>query len=287
MTIKIAVSSIQCKQKIQPGASIWNKFNASFRNCELDTRGITEAIYEGYPVTTQHKNNWRTSENFICGQHLALDFDSETKESTIDYLSNDKFISKYGTFIHTTISHKPEAPRARVFFLLDEPIQQAKNYALAAAALLWMFGTADRQCKDAARFFYGAPGCEFALLFGTLPLEMVKRTIKNYLASGANELKRTMKKDFTVPTSQAQVADALGFIPAWGITYDEWVEVLMGIHSAFGDSGIALAETWAQGKPREVDQKWRSFKDSGNTAGKISVATVFSLAKKYGWGKRL
>jgi len=270
-------------KKIPPGAPVWNQFNASFINRELDTRGIVDAIYSGHPVTTQHKNNWRASENFICGQHLALDFDSEDNTSTIDYLSNDKFISKYGTFIHTTISHKPEAPRARVFFLLDEPIQQAKNYALAAAALLWMFGTADRQCKDAARFFYGAPGCEFALLFGTLPLEMVKRTIKNYLASGSQELKRTMKKDFTVPPSQAQVADALGFIPAWGITYDEWVEVLMGIHSAFGDSGIALAESWAQGKPHEVAQKWRSFKDAGNTAGKISIGTVFSLAKKYGW----
>lgn len=283
MTTKIAVSTFQCMKKIPPGAPVWNQFNASFINRELDTRGIVDAIYSGHPVTTQHKNNWRSSENFICGQHLALDFDSEDNTSTIDYLSNDKFISKYGTFIHTTISHKPEAPRARVFFLLDEPIMQAKNYTLAAAALLWMFGTADRQCKDAARFFYGAPGCEFALLFGTLPLEMVKRIIKDYLSSGANELKRTIKKNFTVPTSQEKVSEALRFIPAWGISYDEWVEVLMGIHSEFGESGLSLAESWADGKPNEVKQKFKSFSEEGNTTGKITIGTVFAIAKKYGW----
>ena len=148
---KIAISSIQCMRKIEPGAPVWKKFNASFKNADCTTSEIMDAIYEGYPVTTQLKEPWRTSENYLMGQHLALDFDTEDKTSTIDYLVKDKFIDKYGTFVHTTISHSPEAPRARVFFLLDQPIHQAKNYTLAASALLWLFGAADRQCKDAAR----------------------------------------------------------------------------------------------------------------------------------------
>lgn len=281
----IAISTIQCKSKIPPGAPVWNKFNASFENRDCCIREIVDAIYEGFPVTTQHKEHWRTSANYLCGQHLALDFDSETKESTIDYLVKDKFIQKHATFIHTTISHKPEAPRARVFFLLDKPIMQAKNYTLAAASLLWLFGTADRQCKDAVRFFYGAPGCEVEFCGGLLDLETVKQLITKYQASGAREKKKAQRKDYVIPPTQQEVADALQSIPAMGIDYDEWLQVLMGIHSEFGDGGYVLADSWAQGKPNEVQMKFKSFNEQGNTAGQITIATVFALAKRYGWKK--
>lgn len=280
MTTAIAVSTIQCYKKIPPGDKLWNKFNASFVNKELSVSGIMDSIYEGYPVTTQHKNNWRTTENYLKGQHLALDFDSEDQTSSIEYLIKDRFISKYGTFIHTTISHKPEAPRARVFFLLEEPIMQAKNYTLASAALLWLFGTADRQCKDAARFYYGAPGCTMEFIGNFLDIGTIKKIISDYKESGSIEKKSSVKKDYLVPPSQQEVADALKCIPPWSIDYDEWLSVLMGIHSAFGDDGLSLAESWADGKPNEVSQKWKSFDGDG-----ITIATVFGIAKKHGWKK--
>ena len=51
-----------------------------------------------------------------------------------------------------------EKPRARVVFLLDQPIMQAKNYTLAASALLWVFGTADRLAVTVAASSTAAPG---------------------------------------------------------------------------------------------------------------------------------
>lgn len=279
---KIAISSIQCIRKIEPGANVWRQFNASFQNADCSVAQVMDAIYNGYPVTTQLKAPWRTSENYLMGQHLALDFDNEDKTSTIDYLIKDKFINKYGTFIHTTISHKPEAPRARVFFILDQPIHQAKNYTLAASALIWLFGTADPQCKDAVRFFYGAPGCDFEFIGGFLPLGVVKGIIKRYQESGAKEMKLATQ-EYKAPADQAEAADALRFIPAWGISYDEWLAVLMAIHSAFGDAGLFLADSWAQGKKNEVSQKWKGFKAGGNAAGAITIGTLFSIAKKNGW----
>ena len=282
---RIAVSRFELTAKIPPGDPFWPRFNASFQNVDYDTNEIMDAIYAGVPVTTWHKDNWRTSANYICGQHLALDFDSENETATIPYLAKDKFISKYGAFIHTTISHKPEAPRARVFFLLDTPIMQAKNYTLAAAALLWLYGTADRQCKDAVRFFYGAPDCTMHRIGNVLPLDVVKKLIGNYQESGQTEKRHATRRDYIAPPSQQEVADALRFIPAWGIDYDEWVQVLMGIHAAFGEDGRALADSWADGKPGEVAQKWNSFHTTGNVAGAVTVATVFGIAKKYGWRK--
>jgi len=277
--IKIAVSGYQLTKKLPPGDILWPKFNASFRNFDLDTNGVMDYIYGGHAVTTCHKDNWRVSSNYVCGQHLALDFDTEDNRSMIATLKKDKFISKYGAFIHTTISHKPEAPRARVFFTLDTPIMQAKNYTQAATALLWLFGTADRQCKDAARFFYGAPDCQMEYIGNILPIDVVKKLIANYQESGKIEKRQASNKNYLVPASQQEVADALKIIPPWGIDYDEWVEVLMGVHSAFGEDGLGLVISWADGKPGEVEQKWRSFDGTGG----VTIATVFGIAKKFGW----
>ena len=122
MPTKIAISTIQCKSKIPQGSPLWGRFNTSFRNREVDVSTIMNAIYDGFPITTQLKQPRRATENYLLGQHLALDFDNEDDSSTIEHLSKDNFISKHATFIHTTISHTKEAPRARVFFVLDEPI---------------------------------------------------------------------------------------------------------------------------------------------------------------------
>lgn len=282
---KIAVSDYKLDKKLMPGDSRWHAFNASFRNLELETAQIMDMIYFGRAITTQHRNHWRTSANYLCGQHIGLDFDTEDARSTLDYLAKDKFISRYAAFIHTTISHKPDAPRARVIFLLDQPIVQAKNYVLAASALLWVFGTADRQCKDAARFFYGAPNCEAYYINQVLPLEVVKKMIANYQETGACEKKRATRPDYLPPASQKEVSEALKMIPPWGIDYDDWLRVLMAIHSQFGDAGLSLAENWADGKPGEVERKWKSFKESGNATGAVTIATLFEIAKRHGWNR--
>lgn len=286
-TYKIAISRYPLHAKIPAGDPIWSRFNGSFDNLELEPCDLMHHIDLGQAMTTWHQNHWRDSVNYICGQHIGLDFDSENEAARIPNLLKDKFISRYASFIHTTISHKPELPRARVIFLLDNPIMQAKNYTLAVTALLWLFGTADRQCKDAVRFFYGAPGCDIEPIGEILPVDTIKRVIANYQASGMAEKKRAIHPEYHVPATQQEVADALKLIPPWGIAYDEWVEILMGIHAAFGEAGYPLAVNWADGKPGEVEQKWRGFKQGGNVAGAITIASVFGMAKKFGWKKQI
>lgn len=286
---KIAFSTWTPEGKIPPQAQLpaddttWKRFNASFQNQELEQVEILDMIYHGHPFTTWHKNKWRNAANYLAGQHIGLDWDTEDERSTLQHLIKDPFIKKYGFMAYTTPSHKPEAPRARVVFLTDAPIMQGKNYVAATSALLWLFGTADRQCKDSCRFFYGSKNCDMEWLGKTLPLEKLKAIIGQYQTSGQLAKKIATQRNYTPTADQREVAEALRCIPAWGIDYDEWVKVLMGIHQAFGDAGLSLAESWAQGVDGEVSRKWRSFKDAGNPNGTVTLNTVFKMALDRGW----
>jgi len=193
-TYRVAVSTWALDHKLAPGAPEWAAFNASFVCQDLTPFDFAHAIYDGHPFTTWHANNWRTSANYVCGQHLGLDFDAGDQTSTLPALLDNPFIHRHANILYTTPSHTPEAPRARVVFLLDTPIMQATNYALAAAALLWLFGTADRQCKDPARFFYGSLRCEIEMFDNVLSLATIKHIIAQYQASGKREMRRQVDR---------------------------------------------------------------------------------------------
>lgn len=281
-TFKVAISRYALDRKIPPGDPFWHDFNGSFSNSEVTAYDLAGAIWNGHPLTTWHKDHWRSTANFVTGQHLGLDFDTEDERSTLATLTADKFIAKHGAMCYTTPSHTADKPRARVVFLLDTPIMQAQNYTIAAAALLWLFGTADRACKDPARFWYGSKSCDFEMLDHVLPLETVKHLITQYQQTGQREKRRVMTT-WAGHTEQAEVADALRKIPAWSIDYDEWVGVLMALHREYGDAGLSLAVQWADGTDGEVERKWRSFKPTGNTTGAVGLGSVFLLAQRFGW----
>jgi hypothetical protein len=283
-TYKVALGPVT-QAKLPPGDPRWPQFNGSFVNEELRSDLVAANLYDGHPITTWHKDHWRTSKNYVLGQHLGIDFDTEDQRSTLIALTRDPFIARHGAIVYTTPSHTPDKPRARAMFLLDTPIHQPANYTLAASALLWVFGAADRQCKDAVRFFYGGrPGaCEMEFLGNILRLDVVKDMIGRYQATGKQQRRRMAIGTYSAPDQQ-RVADALRFIDAWGIDYDQWVSVLMALHSTFpGDDGLSMAESWAQGKSNEVEQKWRSFHDNGNPTGRVGIGTLFAMARGHGW----
>ena len=271
--------------KIPPGDKYWYEFNGSFKNTELPQLDIASALYDGHAITTCCDPQWRKTENYQQGQHIGLDFDTEDQRSTITTLMKDTFISKYASIIYTTPSHTPDKPRARVIFLLDTPIKQAKNYTLSAASLLWIFGAADRQCKDPVRFFYGGkPGStEMEWLNNELPLPLVRDLIGRYQKTGATTRRQTQRQYSPSSTDERQISDALKFINPWRLNYDEWVAVLMAIHSELGAGGLSLATSWGDGQPGEIEQKWRGFDTSGNVSGRIGIGTLFALAKDGGW----
>ena len=131
-TYKIAISTMSLAGKIPPGSDLWHRFNASFVNREIDIFTLGDRIYNGHAFTTWHKD-WRKRDNYICGQHLGLDFDGTY---TLDALVKEPFIASHSALVYTTPSHTPENPRLRAVFLLDKEIVQPMNYTLAANALI-------------------------------------------------------------------------------------------------------------------------------------------------------
>jgi len=87
----------------------------------------------------------------------------------------------------------------------------------------------------------------------------------------------------TASADLAEVQEVLRYIPPDG-SYDDWVEVLMGLHEHFAGSGegLAVAEAWSAPYPHykrgEVAAKWRGFEAGG---GK-SWSTVCHLARQNG-----
>ena len=284
MKYKIAFSKMIPVGKIAAGDDdVWRVFNGSFDNMEVEQVEALDLIYRGHPFTTWHKDHWRHSKNYICGQHIGIDFDTEDERSTLAFLIKDSFVRKYAAIAYTTPSHTPEAPRGRIVFTLDKPIMQAANYALAATALLWLFGSGDRQCKDAARFFYGSVNCDMEWLGQELPVEKLKAIISQYQASGQLAKRIHTNKNYKPTADQQEVAAALKAIQPWSIEYNEWLKVLMAIHQAFGDAGLALAAQWGDGAQGEVERKWKTFHDRGNPAGIVTLNTVFKMARERGW----
>ncbi len=285
-TYKVALSPVMDHKIAQGDMAQWRTFNGSFSNQDLPQLQIASALYDGHAITTWHNKHWRDSKNYQCGQHLGIDFDTEDQRSAIPTLLKDSFVRQRGAFVYTTLSHTPDAPRARAIFLLDQPIHQAGNYALAAAALLWLFSAGDRQCKDPARFFYGGrPGaCEMEWPAQELPLDIVKDLIKRYQETGLRERHKVNARYAGQTPDETEVVNALKRIDPWAIDYDQWLAVLMAIHSAYpNDTGLTIAEQWGQGAQGEVGRKWRGFKGEGNVQGRVGIGSVFALAKEHGW----
>lgn len=81
-----------------------------------------------------------------------------------------------------------------------------------------------------------------------------------------------------IPVEAEEIRARLACIPPLG-TYDDWLEVLMAVHSAYPDEvGVALCEEWSPGKPGEIAKKFASFKKGGR-----GIGTLIYLSNKYGY----
>ena len=177
--------------KLESGDPRWETHTTTFETEHLDPAGIAQAICAGWSLAAVHHKR-RHSDHFVLAQHLGLDFDEETPQSSLDYLCAHSFVKTYAALAHTTSSHKPDAPRSRVLFILDRPILDAHQYASYASALVWLFNGSDTKCKDAARLFFGAVGCETRQIGKVLPvviLEIIRQAHRDALRAekDANE----------------------------------------------------------------------------------------------------
>lgn len=138
----------------------WARFNDAFTPMELTPREIADEIRAGHAIAAIHAGR-RKRDNWRKAQHIGIDLDDGAL--SWDELVHMPLVEDCAAMVHTTASHRPDAPRYRVLFLLEEPIEHPDEYAYVVGCFLRAFKTADPLCKDASRLFYGAPGCELLL----------------------------------------------------------------------------------------------------------------------------
>lgn len=154
------------------GAAAYAALNDGFTNELLDVDGIAEAIRAGHAITAWHDGRRKVA-NFRLAQHVGIDFDGG--DMPLDVLARHPIIAQHAALLHTTASHTAEHPRSRALFVLDRPIYAPGKLVELVSAMLDTFGTADPHCSDAARLFYGAPGCETISLGNVLSLDDAAR----------------------------------------------------------------------------------------------------------------
>lgn len=293
---RIAFNRMALREKLPKGDPRWGTFNDSFDNLTLSPVEIADQIYKGYAYTTWHSGR-RNVENFICGQFIAIDMDSEDDRSRLDVLSEHPFVRMYGGILHTTPSHTEAAPRARVIFLLDRPIETGEGYTEAIRFLIAMFAS-DAACKDAAHFFYGASGCDLRIPDNVLPVSVLRRYYLRWMARTAKQQwqrlptmahenvisldaerqrRRSATMEAGAPDDVEKLRTALGKIDPWAIDYNRWIGVIAAAKREFGEPAFGVIESWAQGKPGEVRREWERLKVAGR-AKSTSAGTIYYLA---------
>jgi DNA-binding transcriptional ArsR family regulator len=162
--------------------AIWNAFNAAFEWVTVSIKELAELIQAGFAITAICRGH-RKTENLISSQILGIDCDTEDIHSTLEFLLSHPFVARYAALIHTTSSHTPEKPRARILFALSEPVTDPERCSLYAQALMWLFGMADELCKDPARAWFGALGCEMRILGNVLPIAVLDELVLQWQAA--------------------------------------------------------------------------------------------------------
>ncbi|MBU9481406.1 hypothetical protein [Burkholderia multivorans] len=177
--LKVAINR-HVKNKIARDDSVgWSNATFKFENLDLAPDAFIDSVQSGFAFCAW-LNGPRKSKNFQCMQVLAVDIDSGL---TIEEVRAHTFFQKFGWFIYTTPSHRPDAHRFRIVFLMEQPIETEQRMKLAYTGIVRMFG-GDRSCTDASRLFYGSENCEVHRVDRVLPMDQVEYVIE----LGENEI---------------------------------------------------------------------------------------------------
>lgn len=120
---------------------------------EIAPKELAESLANGQTmVLGVMKNEVRKKVNLNYQEVIALDFDDNT---TIEEIENNVFIKDNASFIYTTFSHTEGHHKFRVVFFLENKLTNNEQVLEVYNKLFNMFPTADVNCKDSSRLFFG------------------------------------------------------------------------------------------------------------------------------------
>ena len=259
---------------------------------------LAEHISKGHPwmpaILDKGARRWQQHANYA--EVLAADIDNGL---TIAQALQKPFIADHCGLAIESSSSTPEHEKFRLVFRLPVMVTDWQTIRICNRYLIELLGVADPSCKDASRFFFGAPGRSPFLLNEsvTLPVDFVDRAITWH-----QEQERISEEDYQAAAARRRqyqgqnkeddlyerVREALAFIPPRSPgsgNYEESIRILMALCHEFGEAdAVALGEWWSpsiKGTTWDVPKKVRSFHRS--TSRPVTVATVFKLAFQNGY----
>ena len=271
----------------------------NWKRITITTRRVMDAVAKGYGITAalgdaikvsksgKSRGIHRDRSNFVSLQLAGVDFDAGTSfEDVLDY----PLARNAGSFLYTTASHTPEAPRCRLILCLEHPITEPERATELLLALIHHFGAQmpDKGTHDCVRVWYGTvPGNQTYWIGEMLTMSQVDALIAEYRAAGGIRTKPTQRDSNAtasiVAAAPATVAKARGWLarlkPERADEYRDWLHVGMALQSGCGNAGLTLWEKWSEQSGQFENgvcaAKWATFKPGRE----ITLGTLMLMAE--------
>lgn len=189
-------------------------------------------------------------------------------------------------------SSSADLEKYRLVFVPPHPIEGWRNIRAANIYLAHLVGDlADRACKDASRYFFGAPGRVPFLLneAARLPENFLEDALAYQAQLEAEDAARAeqarkawedYQRQNPEQDTDALILSALDAIDP-DCDYNDWIAIGMAL-AGMGDQWLGAWDAWSAGsstyKPGECEKRWRSFRGK-----RPAPEVVFGVAKRYGW----
>lgn len=165
-------------------------YSSGFEIVEGTVADLIQSVKDGYAFSAVYRDGTRNKGNFLGSQVVALDFDGGTEMHSIGEIMRRPFVSAYGSFVYTTPSHTEDAPRCRVVFCLEEPINSSDEYEELLSSILVVFPDADQACKDSARLFYGNTEARIEVIGRHIPSDVARKLVQKHRKTAETERPR-------------------------------------------------------------------------------------------------
>lgn len=166
MKARVAVSSVAMNHK--PDRMEYDALYRSYTNQEIDPFDLVGIVATGQsfaPWAGEPRNaiNWR------CCQVVGVDLEKHA-DAALEVAQEQDFYRRYGFMGYTTMSHTPAAPRCRLLFVLDAPVDDREVCHWGALAIAEMWSpVSDLGSADRGRAFLGNPNATIELNGRLLP----------------------------------------------------------------------------------------------------------------------
>ena len=127
-----------------------------------DEASLLEVVRHDY-VCAEYQDGYRSNNNFIGSDCVAMDFDNDHSENPEDWVRPQQIVDALlgvTIAIHYSRNHmrikkgKPARPKFHVMIAID-PVTDSKAYAAIKRKLAALLPFVDMNALDSARFFFG------------------------------------------------------------------------------------------------------------------------------------